>query len=55
MVVFDRDLNMHTFNAVDKFIEIEFNRADQSGLECFVLVVEIEPDISIIVGFNIWK
>jgi hypothetical protein len=30
--MFDQELNMHTIDSVDKFIEIEFNRADKSGL-----------------------
>ena len=40
--MFDLELNMHTIDKVDKFIEIEFNRADKSGLACFVQLAE-EP------------
>ena len=43
---------MHTINSVDKFIEIEFNRADKSGLECFVQVAE-ETGFKMIVGIKI--
>jgi hypothetical protein len=28
MIAFDQELNKHTINFVDKFIEIEFKRAD---------------------------
>ena len=52
MVMFDRELNMHTIDNVDKFIEIEFNRADKNGLECFVQVAE-EPGFKMIVGIKI--
>ena len=50
--MFDLELNMHTINSVDKFIEIEFNRADKNGLECFVQVAE-EPGFKMIVGIKI--
>ena len=54
MVMFDRELNMHTIDSVDKFIEIEFNRADKSGLECFIQVAEEEePEFYMIVGIKI--
>ena len=52
MVMFDRELNKHTIDSVDKFIEIEFSRADKNGLECFVQVAE-EPGFKMIVGIKI--
>jgi hypothetical protein len=52
MIMFDRDLNKHTIDSVEKFIEIEFNRADKNGLECFVQVAE-EPGFKMIVGIKI--
>jgi hypothetical protein len=52
MIAFDQDLNMHAFNFVDKFIEIEFNKADKSGLECFIQRAE-EPGFSRIIGIKI--
>jgi hypothetical protein len=51
MIVFDQDGNMKYFN-VDRFIEIEFNKADEIGIVCFVQVAE-EPNFSIIVGIMI--
>ena len=45
---------MQTIDYVDKFIEIEFNRADKNGLECFVQVAEEEePEFCRIVGIKI--
>ena len=52
MVMFDRELNKHTIDSVDKFIEIEFSRADKNGLECFIQVAE-EPGFKMIVGIKI--
>jgi hypothetical protein len=52
MVMFDRELNMHTIDSVDKFIEIEFNRADKNGLQCFVQLAE-DPGFKMIVGIKI--
>jgi hypothetical protein len=43
---------MHTIDSVDKFIEIEFNRGDKNGLECFIQVAE-EPEFCRIVGIKI--
>ena len=45
---------MQTIDYVDKFIEIEFNRADKNGLECFIqMAVEEEPEFYMIVGIKI--
>ena len=52
MIVFDPDGNMKYFDDVDKFIEIEFNKAEEKGLVCFVQVAE-EPGFSKIVGIKI--
>jgi hypothetical protein len=50
--MFDKELNQHTIDSVDEFIEIEFNRADKNGLECFVQIAD-DPDYYIIVGIKI--
>ena len=52
MCVIDRDGNMQTLNDVDKFIEIEFNKADEKGQVSFVQVAS-EPGFSRIVGIKI--
>ena len=51
MIVFDLELNIRSFEEVDKFIEIEFNKVDEIGLLCFVQVAE-EPGFSRIVGMK---
>jgi hypothetical protein len=38
MSVITQDGNIQILNKVDKFIEIEFNKANKSGLVCFVQV-----------------
>ena len=52
MSMVDRDGNIESFNEVDKFIEIEFNKANDSDRVCFVQVAS-EPGFSIIVGIKI--
>jgi hypothetical protein len=52
MIAFYKDLNMHTINSVDKFIEIEFNQADKTSMQCFVQVAE-EPGFKMLVGIKI--
>jgi hypothetical protein len=42
MCVIDRDGNMQTLKDVDKFIEIEFNKADEKGQVSLVQVAS-EP------------
>ena len=47
MSVVDRDGNIKIFNNVDLFIEIEINKAHESGRVCFVQVAreKIEPGL----------
>lgn len=52
MSVVDRDGNMQSLNDVDRFIEIEFNKANEKGQVCFVQVA-CEPGFLRIVGVKI--
>jgi hypothetical protein len=53
MSAVDRDGNKERFINIDKFIEIEINKANESGRVCFVQFAR-EPGIfSIIVGIRI--
>ena len=47
----DRDGNIKRFK-VDKFMQIEFNKAEEKGIVSFVQVAE-EPGFSRIVGIKI--
>ena len=48
----DQDGSKKSFNKVDKFIEIEFKKADENGQMCYVQVAE-EPGFRRIVGIKI--
>jgi hypothetical protein len=50
--VVDKDGKIITIQKVDKFIEIELNKANKSGRVCFVQVAR-EPGFSKIVGIKI--
>ena len=52
MIFIDRDGNLNSFNKVDKFIEIEFNKADESGKVFFIQVAR-GPGFKKIVGIKI--
>jgi hypothetical protein len=48
----DRDGSKKSFNKVDKFIEIEFNKANERGRFCFIQMAR-EPGFNKIVGIKI--
>ena len=52
MIFIDRDGNINSFKNVDKFIEIEFNQADESGKVFFIQVAR-DPGFDEIVGIKI--
>jgi hypothetical protein len=52
MIVLDQEMNEHSFDLVDKFIEIHFNKAEKMAKVCFVQVAR-EPGFSRIVGIKI--
>jgi hypothetical protein len=52
MSLVDSEGNIKSIAQVDKFIEIEFNKADEKGQVCFIQVAS-EPGFLIIVGIKI--